>query len=144
VNASWTPLDHDVADFLDEFDERGADPGGGSEELFASHFLAVDPSHAVSLTPEQLAATLPARREMFAAAGVGAVRRRDARQLRLDDRHLLVAGRWAAARAGGELELSSTLLVRSESGGYRVLVYLNHRDVAELLASPDAGPRSAS
>lgn len=139
MNATWTDLEPAISGFLDDFDERGADPDGRSDELFASTFLAVDPDHAVSLTPEQLAATLAARRAMFDNAGVSQVRRQGARQLRLDDRHVLVSGQWTAERAGGALMLSSTLLVRSEHNRYRVLVYLNHHDIAALLAPPE-GP----
>jgi hypothetical protein len=139
VNTTWSHPDPDVRAFLDDFDERGADPDGGSEQLFAPTFLAADPSFAVPLTAAQLAGTLPTRRAMFEAAGVGAVRRQSAQQLRLDDRHVLVSGTWSADRAGGALELSSTLLLRSEPDGYRVLVYLNHHDISALLASPLPG-----
>jgi hypothetical protein len=137
MNPSWTPLEPAINSFLDEFDERGADPNGGSEGLFAPTFLALDPTYAVSLTPEQLAATLPGRRAMFGSAGVGEVRRREACQLRLDDQHVLVAGDWTAEREGTtSLQLSSTLLLRSEPDGYRILVYLNHQDITALLAGP--------
>ena len=137
MNPSWTPLEPAISSFLDDFDERGADPHGGSEGLFAPAFLALDPTYAVSLTPEQLAATLPARRAMFESAGVGEVRRQDAHQLRLDDHHVLVAGNWTAEREGSaSLRLSSTLLLRSLPDGYRVLVYLNHQDITALLAAP--------
>lgn len=137
MNHSWTTLEPAIGSFLDEFDERGADPHGGSEGLFADTFLALDPRYAVSLTPEQLASTLPARRAMFDRAGVGEVSRRDARQLRLDDQHVLVAGDWTAERDGStSLQLSSTLLLRAEPGGYRILVYLNHQDITALLAAP--------
>jgi hypothetical protein len=139
VNTTWSHPDPDVRAFLDDFDERGASPDGGSEQLFAATFLAADPSSAVPLTPEQLAGTLPARRAMFDAAGVGAVRRQRAQQLRLDDRHVVVSGTWSADRTEGALELSSTLLLRSERDGYRVLVYLNHHDISALLASPLPG-----
>jgi hypothetical protein len=112
---TWTTPEPAISSFLDDFDERGSDPDGGSEELFYPIFLAVDPTDAISLTPEQLAATLPARRAMFGNAGVAQVRRRGARRLRLDDRHVLVAAEWTAEREGGApLRLFSSLLVRSE------------------------------
>ena len=135
MNPTWTRLEPDISAFLDEFDELAADPQGGSHELFAPTFLAVDPNHALALTPGQLAATLPARRAMFAAAGVREVHRQDARQLRLDDRHVLVAGHWSAERDTGPVTLSSTLLLRAEPSGYRVLLYLNHHDVTALLGT---------
>jgi hypothetical protein len=136
MTPSWTSLEPAIDAFLDDFDARGADPQGRSDELFAPTFLVLDPARAVALTPQQLAAMLPARRAMFAKAGVGAVRRQDVRQLRLDERHVLVAGEWAAEREGETLTLSSTFLLRSEPGGYRVLVYLNHRDLSAVLGAP--------
>jgi hypothetical protein len=83
-----------------------------------------------------LAAALPARRGMFDAAGVGAIRRTDARQLRLDDHHVLVSVDWTAERADRDpLRLESTFLIRREPDGPRIVVYLNHHDVAALLSS---------
>ncbi|WP_137121177.1 hypothetical protein [Segeticoccus rhizosphaerae] len=134
----WTGLEPAISAFLDDFDARAGDPDGRPGELFAPTFLALDPRYAVAITAEQFAASLPARRTMFADAGVRDVRRRDARQLRLDDQHVLVAGEWAAERDSGTVELSSTLLVRSGPDGYRVLLYLNHHDISALLATPRA------
>jgi hypothetical protein len=77
---------------------------------------------------------------MFDAAGVSDVQRVDARQLRLDDHHLLVSVDWTAARADQDpVRLESTFLVRREPDGLRIVVYLNHHDVAALLAA-DVGP----
>lgn len=135
MNASWTRLEPDVRAFIDEFDARGTDPQGEAEKLFASTFLAVDAQLAVGVTPDQFAAALPARRAMFRAAGVSAVVRQRAEQLRLDERHVLVRGQWSAERDAGPITLSSTLLLRNEPPGYRILVYLNHHDVAALLAA---------
>ena len=36
---------------------------------------------------------------------------------------------------GDPVALASTLLVRAEPGGQRILVYLNHNDIAALLAA---------
>lgn len=136
MTSSWTSLEPAIDAFLNDFDARRADPHGRSDELFAPTFLALDPARAVAVTPQQLGAMLPVRRAMFAKAGVGTVRRKDARQLRLDERHVLVAGEWAAERESGTLTLSSTFLLRSEPGGYRVLVYLNHHDLTAVLGAP--------
>lgn len=89
---SWTSLEPAIDAFLEDFDARGADPDGRSDALFAPTCLALDPARAVAVTPQQLAAMLPARRAMFAKAGVDTVRRRGARQLRLNERHVLLAG----------------------------------------------------
>ncbi len=130
----WTAPDAEIAAFLDEFDEHSATPGGDATALFGPTFLVLDPAHALTMTPSALASALPARRRMFEQAGVGTVRRFAASQLRLDDRHMLISADWNADRTtGSPLRLSSTFLVRRESEGWRVLVYLNHIDVAALL-----------
>jgi hypothetical protein len=134
----WTDPEPDIAAFLDDYDQRGAASGGDPTALFAPQFLAVDPARALALTPEVLARALPARRQLFDAAGVGPIRRQAARQLRLDDRHVLISADWTAEREGGQpLQLASTFLVRREPEGPRILVYLNHKDIAALLGAPD-------
>ncbi|WP_433223368.1 hypothetical protein ACQP00_25950 [Dactylosporangium sp. CS-047395] len=126
---TWTPLDPDVAAFLDAYDS------GDPLALFAATFLALDPARAVAITPAQLAAALPARRAMFDRAGVGPLTRAAARQLRLDDRHLLVGADWTAPRTGGEpLHTTSTFLLRREGDSFQIMVYLNHTDLAAALA----------
>jgi hypothetical protein len=132
---SWTELSPDLTTFFDDFDARSGRPDGQAADLFAKSFLAVDPTRALALTPQVLAGALPARRRMFDDAGVGALRRTGARQLPLDGQHVLVNAQWQADRKDAEpVELSSTFLLRREPEGWRVLVYLNHRDVEALLA----------
>jgi hypothetical protein len=132
----WTALDTDIEALLDEYDRRSRERGAGATVLFADSFLALDPMHAITLTPAMLASALPARREMFDAAGVGAIRRARACQLRLDETHALVKVNWTAERSGREsLQLDSTFLVRREPEGLRIVVYLNHHDVTALLSA---------
>jgi hypothetical protein len=136
ITSSWGPLEADIEAFVDEFDRRSAGPGTGTTALFATNFLALEPARAVALTPAMLAAALPARRGMFDAAGVGDIRRADACQLSLDNQHVLVSIDWIAERAYGDpLRLESTFLVRREPDGPRIVVYLNHHDVAEMLSA---------
>jgi hypothetical protein len=136
ITSGWTPLDPDIDAFVDRYDSLGTQPGAEVTTLFAASFLALDPTRAVTLTPAVLAKALPARRGMFDAAGVGGIQRAEARQLRLDDRHILVSVDWTAERADRDsLRLESTLLVRREPDGPRILVYLNHHDVAALLTA---------
>jgi hypothetical protein len=90
------------------------------------------------LTPSMLATALSARRRTFDAAGIGAIQRLGARQLRLDERHRLVSADWLAARAGCEpLRLESAFLIWREPEGLRVVVNLNRHDIAALLATSD-------
>ncbi len=133
--STWHAPTEDVAAFLADFDNRRTDSGTGDQ--FAERFLAVDPANVTVLTPAMLAAALPARRRKFQDAGVGEVRRREARQLELDEQHLLVAAEWDAERAGRQpIRLESTFLLRREATGMRILVYLNHHDVAAQLGQP--------
>jgi hypothetical protein len=116
----WTEPEAAVEALLDGLD---------SADDFGETFLSLDPKDVRVLTRAQLAAALPARRAMF--EGSGRPRRVEARQLPLDERHLLVRADWQTERTG--LRLQATYLVRRESAGLRILVYLNHHDVlAEL------------
>lgn len=135
--SSWTQPEDSVAAFLDDYDRLGHSDGdgdGGLTGVFAATFLALDPHRAIALTPQQLEAGLPARRKMFADAGVTALRRHSARQQRLDDRHVLLSARWQAERAAGSLTLASTFLLRQEDDHHEIVVYLNHTDLAQRLA----------
>lgn len=136
TTSGWSPLDPNIEAFIDAYDRLSAGTGTETTALFAPTFLALDPARAVALTPAMLAAALPARRGMFDAAGVGAIQRGDARQLRLDAHHILVSVNWTAERADRDpLRLASTFLLRREPDGLRVVVYLNHHDVAAMLSA---------
>jgi hypothetical protein len=136
ITSAWSALDPEIDAFIEEFDRTSSQANTEATALFAETFLALDPARALALTPTMLAGALHARRGMFAKAGVGAVRRTNARQLRLDDHHVLVAADWTADRADREpLRLESTFLIRREPDGPRIVVYLNHHDVAALLST---------
>jgi hypothetical protein len=136
ITSTWTPLDPDIDGFLNEYDRRSVQPGAEATTLFAASFLALDPARAIALTPAMLANALPVRRRMFDSAGIGTIRRTDARQLRLDDQHILLSVDWTAERTDRDpLRLESTFLMRREPEGLRILVYLNHHDVAALLTA---------
>lgn len=135
--STWHAPTDDVAAFLADFDNRRTD--GGIGDQFAENFLAVDPNSVTVLTPAMLAAALPLRRRKFQDAGISEVCRRETRQLELDERHLLVAAEWDADRPGQQpIRLESTFLLRRDTAGLRILVYLNHHDVAALLGEAAA------
>lgn len=96
--------------------------------------LAIDTNRASMLARATLVASLPTRMKMFENGGVGALHHANGSQLDLDERPLLVTVDWEAKRADGNpLLLRSTFLLRREEGGPRILVYLNHGDVAAVL-----------
>jgi hypothetical protein len=133
-------LSAETRSFLDRFDASSTDPTIPVEELFSDPFLAMDPTSVHALSPAVLANALPARREMFARAGVKSVLRRAASELRVDDFHRLVTVEWTADRGGAApLALKSTFLLRRQDGRTRIVVYLNHVDVRALLAAAIGG-----
>jgi hypothetical protein len=135
ITSTWKSLDPEIHAFIAEFERRGAEPESDAGEQFADQFISADPHQTMVLTRDILVASLPRRRQMFAEVGVGSARCVDAVQLDLDDRYLLVRSEWDADRTGGQpLRLESTFLVRREDDGPRIVVYLNHRDIAAVLA----------
>lgn len=137
ITSTWRPPDEQVVAFLQEFERRGLDRGADDGNQFADAFVASAPNGSTVLSRAALAATLPQRRRMFDAAGVGAARCVDAAQPDLDDHHLMVTSDWEASRTAGEpVRLASSFLLRRDGGRLQVLAYLNHRDVAAVLAGP--------
>ena len=138
ITSIWNTPTADIDAFLTEYERRGADPDADVGDDFADQFFAIDPNRALVLARETLVASLPARRKMFQSAGVGALHRTRARQLDLDEQHLLVAVDWEADRSGRKpAQFQSTFLLRRENGRLRILVYLNHGDVAAVLSAGD-------
>lgn len=129
-------ISHETAVFLDRFDASTTDPTIDLNQLFFDPFLAADPTSVHALNATVLAKVLPARREMFAKAGVTKVSRQSATESRVDDIHRLVTVEWTADRGDAPaLTLTSSFLLRREEGRLRVLVYLNHVDIQALLAA---------
>jgi len=125
--------------FLDRFDASTTDPTIDLSELFVDPFLALDPKGVHALNPTALAKFLPARREMFAKAGVTKVSRRSATESPVDGIHRLATVEWSAERGNGPaLPLRSSFLLRREEGRLRIVVYLNHVDIQALLAPKEA------
>lgn len=125
----------DLTAFLDEFDRISTGASTDLAAVFCSPFLAMDRASMHALTPEQLAKVLPARRAMFEAAGVVAVRRGAASETPIDAEHRMLRVEWQAERAGRPaVTLASTFVIRTIDGAPRIAVYINHNDVHALLA----------
>jgi hypothetical protein len=140
ITTTWELPGAEVQAFLAEFERRDRARGENDGDQFADAFVVADPTGRRVLSRESLVATLPHRRRMFEAAGVTGVRCVNAAQLVLDEHHVLVTTDWDADRAGAEpVRLESTYLLRREGGRLVVLAYLNHRDVAALLAGAPPG-----
>jgi hypothetical protein len=115
------------------------------EEVFHDFFLSLDPGSAHSVSRDALLAALPARGQLFASIGASGADLATIAESPLDDRHTLVSTTWAVrfessgesgpgARRPEPLTLLSTFLLRRDAGGqWRIVVYLNHQDIAGMI-----------
>ena len=131
-------LDAQVRGFFDRFagasDDLDVDALG---ELFDETFLAADPDGARPVPRAQFLQVLPRRAELFAAAGIGRVVLTDLEHQVLDDTYVLARTGWRGERSGGEppVRLASSFLLRRDGEGLRVVLYLNHQDLRQVLSS---------
>ncbi|MFD2078214.1 SnoaL-like domain-containing protein [Actinopolymorpha cephalotaxi] len=127
-----TPALHkELREFFERFDIGGAD-------LFHEQFLSLDPARATVVTRDQLRAVLPKRAEMFGSVGASGNRLRDLDIRTLDDQHVLVETHWDVEFGDPNAEpltLHATYLLRRAGDGWSVVVYLNHQDIAGILAN---------
>jgi hypothetical protein len=129
----------DVRSLFEALGAAGDDEAGAA--LFADTFLSLDPTSASVVTNEQLRAALPHRSAMFAAAGVRATTLDHLEAQPLDERHQLVSTSWTtvlADPAAKPLTMRSTYLLRLVDGEWRIVLYLNHDDIAAELARRSA------
>lgn len=128
----------EVQAFLQQFSGAGSHTDPDAQlQCWADSFLSLDPNRATPVTRAQMLAALPQRRAMFARIGATASELIDAREMPLDDRHIVVrtSWRWDLADtpdAADPLVLHSTFLLRRETTGW-IVVYLNHQDVAAAI-----------
>lgn len=119
------------------FEAMGGDDDATSLKSFHDPFFSLDPSTATLVSREQLAMALPMRRQMFGAAGARGTTLRDIEVQRLDAEHAVVRTRWHlefADKAAEPLILESSYLMRLVDGEWQVIAYINHHDIAQLLA----------
>jgi ketosteroid isomerase-like protein len=110
---------------------------------FAENFLSLDPNSAVALTPQALIAVLPRRKALFESVGSDGLELNELTETPLDDVHTLVRALWTLRMREPRSEsvsVRSTFVLRREGGAWRIVVYLNHEDVAELLGSLASKP----
>jgi ketosteroid isomerase-like protein len=131
-------LDGQVEAFFDAFaaasDQLDTDRLAG---LFAETFLAADPAGVQPVPRQAFLRALPRRAELFAAAGVTRVALIDLQHHALDDTYVLARTDWRAERPGAastSVRLSSTFILRRDADRLRVVVYLNHQDLAQVLS----------
>lgn len=130
----------DVREFFERYDRASRSMDADVlASCFADQFLSLDRSSAHALTPPVLMAALPRRKAMFESIGSDGLELSELEEMPLDDHHTLVRTSWLL-RVRDEshhapLALRSTFVLRREQGAWRIVLYLNHQDMAELLSS---------
>jgi hypothetical protein len=101
-------------------------------ECFAQEFLAADKDQAQAVPRQAFIGFLPKRAEMFAAAGVRPAELEQLTYQELDEHYLLARTEWVAPRSEGDaVRLSSSYLVHRRGPDFRIVLYLNHRGLAD-------------
>jgi hypothetical protein len=138
-----TAVRPDVRAFFDRYAHAGDRLDDTAlTDSFHEVFLSLDPTAATPVPRAALLAALPRRKEMFESAGVGTMVLSTLGESPLDELHTLAHASWTAPVESGEpLTLSSTFLLRRDATGapWRIVVYLNHQDVGELIRNRGAG-----
>jgi hypothetical protein len=126
----------DVRVFFDDFERssRAMDLDAIGQQ-FADVFMSADPSGVVPVPKAAFLAALPKREKMFSSAGVTGIRLTTVREMALDSTYTLVTTDWIAdVSAGAEIPLKSTFILRRDGSSLKVVFYLNHQDIGQLLA----------
>ena len=125
---------------------RHTDEGNVPELIacFAETFVAGGPQGAKAVRASDFALALPKRYQLFAQMGCRRTELIGVEEHRLDARYVSARTRWRLTfeRAGQEalpLEVESTYLVDAGEDAFRILVYLAHDDIMEMLRGHGIG-----
>lgn len=127
------------ARFIHSFARNSAE--GNIPELirqFADSFLYAGPSGNHWMRAGDFALALPKRKQLFDQFGHRSTELIDVEEIWLGDRYVLVRSRWRfvfdrLGDAPGSLVNESTFLVDAGEEPFRILVYVAHRDLLEVL-----------
>ena len=134
-----TSVRPDVRDFFQRFQSAGDNLDNEAlASLFSSVFLSLDPKSAAAVSPHALLAVLPRRKQLFQAIGGDGLELADISETPLDDLHTLVRTSWRLLMnyqaPRDPIFLLSTFILRMEEGAWRIVLYLNHQDLAKLFS----------
>jgi len=136
---TMTSVRPDVRDFFRRYQSAGEDLDSEAlATLFSSVFMSLDANSATSVSPQALLAALPRRKQLFEAIGSDGLELADINEMPLDDLHTLVQTSWRLRMRGqaarDPIFLLSTFILRREDGAWRIVLYLNHQDMARLFS----------
>jgi hypothetical protein len=127
----------DVRAFFRRYERAAADLDREAlTSCFCAVFMSLDASSATTLSPQALLAVLPRRKQLFESVGSDGLELADISELPLDDLHTLVRTSWNLRMRnqphGGPVCLRSTFILRKDDQAWRIVLYLNHQDMAKL------------
>jgi len=127
----------DVREFFQRYQRAGERLDGEAlQGMFSTVFLSLDPRSAAAVSPHALLAVLPRRKQLFQAIGGDGLELADISETPLDDLHTLVRTSWRLLMnyqaPRDPIFLLSTFILRMEAGAWRIVLYLNHQDLAKL------------
>jgi len=135
---SETPSD-DIQGFFADFARAAANADvAATATQFADTFISADPTGSKAVPRDAFIATLPQRHRLFSEIGMTGERLETLTQTTLDDHYVLVKTEWVGEFADDEsanddFRLSSSFILRRDADGLRIVLYLNHHDVTELI-----------
>lgn len=130
--------------FIEEFARNSAEGRIGKlMAQFAESFLYAGPQGSQWVRASDFALALPKRKELFDSAGHKSTELSDAQETWLDGRYALVRTRWRFAFQRGLpesaiIETESSFLVDVGAEPFRILTYLSHQDIVEMLRQRDS------
>jgi len=135
-----------IALFFDEYAHHTEE--GNIPELaacFADSFLAAGPQGARPVRASDFALALPKRYKVFESMGCRSTELTGLQENRLDSRYVSARTQWRLTfeRPGMEalpIEVESTYLVDTGTEPFRILVYLAHSDIMEILKQHGIAP----
>jgi predicted DsbA family dithiol-disulfide isomerase len=118
--------------------ERYANLGDaeGTASLFAEVFLAADPAGARAVSAAQLGAGVSQRKKLLESLGSRSTELISLEQRTLDDRYVLATTKWKVGfdrEEMKELMLESSFVVHRSEAGPRIVFYLAHQSLMDVL-----------
>ena len=136
--------------FMQTFARNSAE-GNGAELVaqFADSFLYAGPAGNKWVRAGDFALALPKRKQVFEQAGHRSTELIDAQEFWLGERYVLVRTRWRFAfelppSAPYTLDTESSFLVDAGAEPFRILVYVAHQDIVEMMRERRAEEHDAS
>lgn len=131
----------DVRAFFEQYARAGDKLDATAlNDCFHEVFLNLDPKNAAPIARDALIRSLPMRQKLFDTIGARGMSLIALTETPLDEMHTLAATTWSVrfgpgARSTEPLEFGATFVLRLDDGHWRIVVYLNHQDVAASVQS---------